>query len=63
MYRSGLQGEKVGFHVDLALDRPDLCWGRCSLCAAGAYRYEDEAIAEKVLAMLHGYVSNCADGR
>lgn len=56
-----LLGGRVGFHVDLAWPRPDPCWGRCRYCAEGQYRFEDEAVAEAVLALLRRW-SNCAYG-
>ncbi|GLJ62214.1 hypothetical protein GCM10017576_23440 [Microbacterium barkeri] len=61
MEQQPLLGEKVGFHAFLEWERPDPCWGRCSYCAAGEYRYEDEEVAEKVLALLRKWSSICAD--
>jgi len=62
MEQQQLMGEKVGFHVDPWWDRPDPCWGECSYCAEGQYRYEDEAVAEKALALVKKWSRICADG-
>lgn len=61
METKNLMGEKVGFHAFLMWERPDPCWGDCSYCKEGEYRYEDEEVAEKVLALLRRWSSNCAD--
>jgi hypothetical protein len=52
MDRRKLLGEKVGYHADVAWERPDPCWGECSYCWNGAHRFEDEAVAELALALL-----------
>jgi hypothetical protein len=61
MKRNEPLGEWPGYHADPAWDRPTVCWGECSDCLAGAHRYEDEEVAEKVLSLLRHWSSNCAD--
>lgn len=50
-------GEWVGYHTLLIFERPDPCWQPCSYCLAGAYRYRDEAVAQKVLDLLRRWAS------
>lgn len=50
-------GEWVGYHTLRVFERPDPCWQPCSYCLAGAYRYTDEAVAQKVLDLLRRWAS------
>lgn len=47
-----MKHEFVGYHVDYADALVELCWGRCSNCADGWQRFETEAVAEEVAAIL-----------
>jgi hypothetical protein len=60
MNNTPLLGEQVGFHVNLGWPRPDPCWGDCSYCAEGQYRFEDEQTVERLLGLLR-FWRNCAD--